>query len=291
MKRTIELLTMLALLSCGRNNSDSGARVITVSIAPFKYFVETIAGNDFKVNVMVPQGSNPHIYEPFPDQISKLRASVAYISDGFLGFEMTWLDRFYEINRNMVRMSPAGKIGIIASEHKHEGGHMEGADPHYWVSPKCARVIAESVKELLCELNPAQKEKYISNCSALIIKIDEIDRRAAALFSEFPDGTFMIYHPNLAYIARDYGLKEIAVEFEGKEPTPSRLKELIDLAVKEHLKTIFIQREFDNKNAREIASEIGAKVRIIDPLSENWLDSATDIIDTLYESIKESRIN
>ena len=83
------------------DGADSGNKIITVSIAPFKYFVEEIAGNDFTVNIMVPAGADPHIYEPFPEQINKLRKSVAYISNGYLGFEMNWLDRFYETNRAM----------------------------------------------------------------------------------------------------------------------------------------------------------------------------------------------
>ena len=81
----------------------------------------------------------------------------------------------------------------------------------------------------------------------------------------------MIFHPNLGYLARDYGLEEIAVEYEGKEPPPSRMKELIDRARADRIKTIFVQREYDTKNARAIAHEIGAKVKIIDPLSEDWM--------------------
>ena len=81
-----------------------GDRIITVSIAPFKYFVEEIADSDFRVNIMVPPGSDPHVYEPFPDQINKLRKSEAYISNGYLGFEMTWLERFYETNNTMKKL-------------------------------------------------------------------------------------------------------------------------------------------------------------------------------------------
>ena len=98
----------------------------------------------------------------------------------------------------------------------------------------------------------------------------------------------MIYHPNLAYLARDYGLNEISVEFEGKEPPPSRMKELIDLAREENIKTIFIQREYDTKNAKAIADEIGAELEVIDPLSEDWLTSTSDIINAVYKSLTES---
>jgi zinc transport system substrate-binding protein len=288
MKKIFSFLLIGLMLSCGRNGIDRGGKIITVSIAPFKYFVEQIAGNDFTINIMVPAGADPHIYEPFPEQINKLRKSVGYISNGFLGFEMNWLDRFYEANRTMKRLPLGDRIDPLAPEHHHEGGHVEGADPHYWVSPRCALIIASSVKDFLCELNPPQKQKYETNYQLLVSKIQEMDKKASGLFSGVKSRSFMIYHPNLAYIARDYGLEEIPVEFEGKEPPPSRMKDLIDRARKDNLKTIFVQREYDTKNAKAIAGEIGAKIILIDPLSENWQKSTKEIIDALYSSLLES---
>jgi zinc transport system substrate-binding protein len=98
----------------------------------------------------------------------------------------------------------------------------------------------------------------------------------------------MIYHPNLAYLARDYGLAEIAVENEGKEPTPSMLMELIDRARKDHLSLILVQREYDTKNARAVADESNARVVVIDPLSEDWYSSTSEIIRILKESFEGS---
>jgi zinc transport system substrate-binding protein len=288
MRRILCFLISLLIISCGRNSTDSGTRIITVSIAPFKYFVEQIAGNDFTVNIMVPAGADPHTYEPFPGQINSLRKSVGYISNGYLGFEMNWLDRFYETNPTMKRLNLGDSIDPLASEHHHEGGHIESADPHYWVSPKCALVIASSVKRFISDLNPSQSQKYESNYQLLISKIRELDNKARELFTESPVKCFMIYHPNLAYIARDYGLEEIPVEFEGKEPPPSRMRELIDRSRKDNLKTIFVQIEYDTKNAKAIAGETGAKIVLIDPLSDNWQKSTTDIIDALYKSLTES---
>ena len=285
MRKIFYFLIIVFLISCCRQGSDTGVHIITVSIAPFKYFVEEIAGDDFKINIMVPAGANPHIYEPFPEQINKLRKSVAYISNGYLGFEMTWLDRFYEINKTMKRLSLGDKIDPLISGHHHEGDHVEGADPHYWVSPKCALIIASSVRELLCELNPLQKQKYEANYQNLVLKIQEVDKKASELFSGVQNRSFMIYHPNLGYLARDYGLEEISVEFEGKEPPPSRMKGLIDRARKDMLKIVFVQREYDTKNAKAIASEIGGEIRIIDPLSEDWQKATIDIINALHNSL------
>jgi zinc transport system substrate-binding protein len=288
MRKILFFLITFLLISCGRKSGDQANTIITVSIAPFKYFVEEIAGNDFTVNIMVPAGADPHTYEPFPEQINKLRKSAGYMSNGYLGFEMNWLDRFYEANRTMKKLSLGDGIDLITSKHHHEGGHQEGADPHYWVSPRCAMIIAASVKKFMIELNPLQKQKYETNYQLLILKIQEIDTRAKELFSNVSSKEFMIYHPNLAYIARDYGLEEIPVEFEGKEPTPYRMKELIDRARKDNLKTIFVQIEYDTKNAKAIAGEIGAQIILIDPLSENWQKSTMNIINALYTSLVEN---
>lgn len=288
MRRLFYFLIICLLISCGRNGADSGNKIITVSIAPFKYFVEEIGGKDFTVNIMVPAGADPHTYEPFPDQIIKLRKSVAYISNGYLGFEMNWLGRFYESNQTMKRLSLGDKMDLLATQPNHVGGHIEGADPHYWVSPKCALVIANSVKGLLLELNPAQKQKYEANYQLLISKIQALDNKARESFSDVPIKCFMIYHPNLAYVARDYGLEEIPVEYEGKEPSPSRMIDLIDRARKDNLKTIFVQMEYDTKNAKAIAGEIGAEIVLIDPLAENWHKSTMDIIAALHISLLNS---
>src|ERR1035437_5414817 len=288
MRKIFFLLITCLCISCGRDSVDSGNKIITVSIAPFKYFAEEIGGNDFTVNIMVPSGADPHTYEPFPEQINKLRKSAGYISNGYLGFEMNWLDRFYETKPTKKKLSLGDGIDPLASEHHHAGGHLEGADPHYWVSPRCALVIAASVEKFLIELNPQQKQKYETNYQLLISKIQEVDTKAKELFSQLSSKDFMIYHPNLAYIARDYGLEEIPVEFEGKEPTPFRMKELIDRARKDNLKTIFVQLEYDTKNAKAIAGEIGAKIILIDPLSENWQKSTMDIIHALHTSLVEN---
>jgi zinc transport system substrate-binding protein len=284
MKNLLQYFFLLLLIACNQQVPDTGNKVITVSIPPFKFFVKAIGGEDFNVNVMVPAGANPHIYEPVPEQISGLRKSVAYISDGYLGFEMTWLDRFYETNRKMKKLSLGDNIDLIHRAEHSDNGHLEGADPHYWVSPKSALVIAASIKSLLIELNPKNREKYETNYFNLLKAIQEIDNKTKELFSGYQNKSFMIFHPTLGYLARDYGLNQVAVENEGKEPTPSTLKALIDRAKSENIKVIFVQKEYDKKNARAIASETGAVIEQIDPLSENWPGAVMEIINALHNS-------
>jgi zinc transport system substrate-binding protein len=286
MKKLFPYFFLLLLVACNQPVSDRREKIITVSIPPFKYFIDAIGGDDFRVNIMVPAGSNPHIYEPVPGQISNLRKSVAYVSNGYLGFEMTWLDRFYETNRGMKKLSLGQSIDLIRPEKNVDPEHIEGADPHYWISPHCALKIAAEIKSLLIDLNPGEAEKYELNYRTLVKSINDIDQRARELFSGYQNRSFMIFHPTLGYLARDYGLREISVENEGKEPNPASLKELIDTGKAEKIMVIFVQKEYDTKNARAIAAETGAVLETIDPLSENWAASVQQIIDALYKSFK-----
>jgi zinc transport system substrate-binding protein len=287
MKKLFRLFFLLMLVACNQSGSNSGGKIITVSIPPFKYFIDAIGGKDFSVNIMVPAGANPHIYEPVPEQIANLRKSVAYISNGYLGFEMTWLDRFYETNQGMKKLSLSQDIDLIKPILAKDSEHVEGADPHYWVSPKCALVMASEIKSLLIELNPEKKEVYEINYKELEKTISDIDIKARDLFSGYQNRSFMIFHPTLGYLARDYGLKQIAVENEGKEPNPSSIRALIDIGKADTIRIIFVQREYDTKNAQAIADETGAVLETIDPLSEHWAASIQQIIDALSRSFKE----
>jgi zinc transport system substrate-binding protein len=287
MNKSYIFLILLIVFSCGRVRQEGGSKIITVSIPPFRYFVEAIGGDDFTVNVMVPPGASPHDYEPVPEQIGRLGRSAAYISDGYLGFELAWLDRFYEANNKMIKLNLGDKIDVISSG-EHTGHLREGKDPHYWISPACAKVIALSVKELLCRISPENEKRYNAGYLALMNKINETDLKARELFGSDINKSFMIFHPTLGYLARDYGLEQVAVEWEGKEPSAARIKELIDMAREKNLRYIFVQKGFDDKNARAIAADTGAELVTIDPLMENWPESVMSIVNALHSSFINS---
>lgn len=286
MKKIFLYFILILVVSCNQQSANNDLRIVTVSIGPIKYFVESIGGEDFNVNVMVPPGASPHSYEPMPDQIVELSKSVAFISDGFLGFELTWLDRFYEVNPYMKILKLADGQNLIQSEASAEvADDHEGVDPHFWMSPSSAKLIALSVKGMLTDLYPEHSAIYEGNYNSLIDTIGVIDSTATDMFRDLSKRSFMIFHPALSYLARDYNLIQIPVEYEGKEPSPSQMKNIIDTGKSEKLSVIFVQKEFDRKYADEVGSEIGASVVIIDPLSENWSESLRSTLKALHDSM------
>jgi len=283
MKKSVLWLfaVVLLLASCRSPGNKQGERVITVSIPPFKYFVEAVADSDFTVNVMLPPGADHHSWEPLPRQITALAGSEAFIINGRLGFEYAWMDRFREINPGMKITDLSAGISLIepVEEAGHEGhGHEdEGVDPHYWISPKEAYIMAATVRDLVIALNPSAAERYVRNYDRLIAGITEADSVVTGFLSDAPSKTFMIFHPALAYLARDYGLEQISFEDEGKSPSPARMKELIDLTREKGIKVIFIQAEYDLKSAQVIAEETGATLITIDPMNPEWGKAVVDI--------------
>lgn len=281
-KSTVWLYSvMLFLVSCGSPGTKVGERVITVSIPPFKYFVEAVADSDFTVNVMLPPGADHHSWEPLPRQITALAGSEAFIINGHLGFEYAWMERFREVNPGMKITDLSRGISLIEpvakAYHSGPGHEDEGVDPHYWISPKEAYIMAATVRDLVTELNPSQAERYALNYYRLIARITEVDSVVTRLLEDASSRTFMIFHPALAYLARDYGLEQISFEDEGKSPSPARMKELVDLTREKGIKIIFIQAEYDLKSAQVIAEETGAKLIKIDPMNPEWGKAVVDI--------------
>lgn len=280
------LLLAFLISSCGnRSGTGAGEKVITVTIPPFAWFVEGIAGGDYTVNVLLPNGADHHIWEPLPAQINSLSGSEALIINGKLGFEDAWMKRFMQVNPDMKVLDLSRNIQLIESEeeeagedhHDHEGHTHGGPDPHYWMSPSAAMIMARDIKDFLTELNPGSSEKYEANLALLNKRISEVDSLVRAAMVSAPNKTVMIYHPALAYMGRDYGFEQVSFEDEGKSPSPARMKQLIDLARDKEIKTIFIQAEYDLRNAQSLSGETGAELIVINPMNRNWPEAVFEV--------------
>jgi zinc transport system substrate-binding protein len=83
----------------------------------------------------------------------------------------------------------------------------------------------------------------------------------------------LVYHPAWAYLCRDYGLEQISIQKEGKEPTPQDLTQLTDEARQNNISLVFVSPQFNQRNAQVIATEIGAELVVVDPLASNYLEN------------------
>jgi len=234
---------------------------IMVSILPQVDFVENIGKDKVSVSVMIPPGSSPATYEPKMEQLKKLSDADLYIKIGHIPFEKTQMKRLADLNP---------KMKITDSS---EGIEIYENDSHIWMSPKLVKIQAENIYLALVEIDSENKDFYEQNKNEYLAKLNSLDFELQNAFSEMQGKKILVFHPAFGYLARDYGFEQIAIEIEGKEPSAENLANIIDLAKKEDIKTIFVQKQFSQKSAEAIATQINGSVVPLDPLAENYVEN------------------
>ncbi len=247
---------------------------VFVSILPQKYMVQQICKELADVQVMVPAGANPATYEPKPRQMAAISKTRIYFSIG-VPFETAWLKKIAAANPGMAVVPTDRGIQKIpmAAGHHHEGKPLlahRTLDPHIWLSPPLVRRQARLILDAVLAVDPDHRSVYERNFKAFMVQVSNLDAELKHIFSGSSGKRFMVFHPSWGYFAQAYGLKQIPIEIEGKEPKPAQLSELITHAREDGIQVIFVQPQFSIKSAKVIAGEIGAQIVIADPLAEDW---------------------
>ncbi len=297
MRNSLFIVLLLVIASCSnsKQKQTTSTNTITVSVLPQKYIVEQIAGDFLTVNVMVPPGASPSDYEPTPKQMVALSNSALYFFVGHLGFEEAWLNRLKKNAPNTKFESWSDNLDFEeTSEEMHDHSENDGhhhhhkVDPHIWMSPKLVKQIVAETSNKLQLAYPDKKTVFEKNAVKFITQIDSLDRAFEHSFAASKNKSFMIFHPALGYLAKDYGLEQHAIEFEGKSPSTAHLQKMIDLVRSEKISTIFIQSQFETEKAKSVAHETNTQVVAINPLEENWLQMQNDIKSKLIQALSEN---
>lgn len=275
----IYLLLAIVGLSACQGKKEGGTRTISVTIEPQRYFAEKIAGDLFQIYCVTPAGQSPETYDPTPQQMVQISQSQAYFRIGEIGFEQAWMKNLQSQNPDMAVFDLSEGMELIKTEEEaHEEGeahhhhHHGSVDPHIWTSISGARVIAQNTYQAFIKLDPENQEIYRAGYQRLVEEIDSTESEMKQLLQPLAGTAFIIYHPALTYFAREFGLQQLCIELDGKEPSPAQLKQLLETATQSGAKVVFVQQEFDQKNAELIAQETGCRLVTINPLSYNWHD-------------------
>jgi zinc transport system substrate-binding protein len=262
--------------------------LVFVSIQPQKYFVQQIGQALVDVEVMIPAGADPHIYEPKPRQMVALSKARLYFAIGIQPFEDTWLKKIASSNPDMkVVQTDRGiqKIPMTTGPH-NEDQHGAEPDPHIWLSPPLVMQQAHTILNALIEIDPDSRTVYEANYRAFVSELTALDADLKNIFAGKRGLQFMVLHPAWGYFAHTYGLKQVPVEIEGKDPKPAQLKELIEHAKQKQIKIIFVQPQFSPRSAKLLASEIGGQVVFADPLAANWSDNLRQVAEKIKSALK-----
>lgn len=289
MKKVIILIIVFTgwLTGCDRapQKQQGQKPMITVSIQPQKYFVEQIAGDHFQVQLMIPPGASPVTYDPSPSQMKKLEQSQAYIRIGHIVFEKAWMEKIRSVNPGLKILDQSEGVDLIR-EPGHSSGSGQGVDPHIWTSPREVKTQVKNIRDFLIRLDSAHHQTYRENAREFLTRIDSLDARISERLSDLGQADFLIFHPALSYFARDYGLNQISLEHQGKEPTPARIREVIDRSEASRIEDVFIQKQFSTDEARALARELEAEVVRIDPLAYDWLQNMQIMSRAIADALK-----
>ncbi len=276
-------------------NQEAALLEVFVSIPPQEFFVQAIGGNLVQVSSMVKQNDDPHTFQPRPNQITALGKADIYFSVG-IAFEKAFLTTIADTLPELRIVDSSAGVRLIAiEEHDEEEHHDDGEyeeeeddhdhgeyDPHFWLGPEQVLQSAEVIFQELLKALPEHGEQLRSNYGNFIGEVQKLDETIASLLKEHRGEIFFVFHPSFGYFADAYGLRQVAIETGGKEPSPRQLEHIIEEAREKGVKTIFVQPQFSQSTARLIAQAIEGNVVPISPMSRGWLSN----METIAVSLK-----
>jgi len=316
------LAAVSTLAGCGGRGDEGGGRSadratevvdVFVSIAPQQYFVQRIGGPRVTVDVMVPPGESPHTYSPSPRKVVALGGSDIYFTLG-LPFETRLIEKIRGVGPDLMIVSADRGIdrrrledhghGHFEEEHAadepgladetragdeahHEDEAPKGEpDPHIWLGPDNIARIARNTRDGLVRAAPAYRSEFDGRLAELLEDIESVDRRIHELMDPYEGRRVLVFHPAFGYFTDAYGLEQIAIEIEGKSPTPRQLEALIGRARRENVRIIFVQAQFDRTAAEKVAEAIDGAVVPLDPLSPDVLANLREIADRIAAALE-----
>jgi len=259
----------------GKNESDIISAATT--IAPLAGLISAVGKDRVRVAVIVPPGAEPHAYEPSPSQMKEIADADIYIMNG-AGLEF-WMEKALLVNEDMLVVDSSRGVELLNEDGKH-------TDPHIWMSLENAAIQVENICNALIQFDRKNAEYYRQNKDNFLEDMRALDRELKQTFAAKKNRTFIVYHPAWSYFARDYGLVQVPIMEEEKEPGPKYLAGLIDMARENNISVIFVDPQFNPKSAEVIAREMNARIVVLDPLAEDYLQNMRHTGEEISKSLK-----
>ena len=291
MRRFARLLFLVVSFSVAF--AGEGKITVAVSLQPYATLVKMIGGSNVNVVTLLPPGADPHNFEPKPAVIKAFSLAQVYFTDGS-GLDKIWLPRFLAANKDVKVIDISKYIEWMKSEHDGHGIHghhhdEDEIDPHIWTSPYRVKFLAQNIYQALKQLDPEHEIFYMRQNHLAQDRLIALERKLNETVIGLPSDrrSFIVFHPSYGYLAKDFKLKQYAIEVNGKEPKPRDLANLIKMGRKNGIKAVFVQPEFSKRAAETIAKDLGAVVVETDPLAADFIGNTEKFIEALKEAGKK----
>lgn len=288
------LLTLLALTAgCGREAppAEEGKIPVAVSFGAMEKLTETIGGDAVSISVMVPEGIEPHDFEPRAGDLIRLKQARVFVYNG-MGMEH-WADKALQSAgaENQVVVRASEKVVPIPLEDEEEREEHGDYDPHTWLGLSEAKEEARAIRDGLIAASPENRDLFMKNYDTFAKSIDSLQQEYREKLAKAPRKELVTGHAAFGYLARDFSLTQESVEdaFATGEPPARKLVELIRFCRAHHVKTIFTEEMMDPALARTLASEAGASAETLstleEPGSESYLDTMRDNLEKIDKAL------
>jgi len=323
LKIVLCLFSVLVLTACGNtvknNQTESGGvtevvkeeetktdsetekdkLIIYTSFYPMYDLTKKVGGDKVEVTNLVPAGTEPHDWEPSSSDIVSLENGDMLIYNG-AGMEH-WVEDITQAlqNKNLKLVEASKGVELVEGGHSHEEEEHEeeheeeehGFDPHVWLSIRNAKKEMEVIKNALVEADPGNKEYYENNYTTYAAEFDELDAKFTEELSKLQNKDIVVAHEAFAYLCKDYGLNQVAVEglSPDSEPDAKRMAEIIEFAKENNIKTIFFEELVSPKVAETIAFEVGAETDVLNPLeglTEEQISAGEDYLSIMGNNLE-----
>lgn len=276
MKKYLSLFFIFILLLSGCSNavkteedkaSDGTKKLhIVTTFYPMYYFAQKVAGNTAKVDLLIPNGVEPHDWDPTAKDMAEIQDADVFIYNSRY-FE-TWTEKVLNsIDQSNLKVVEASK-GITLINGLSEENGKSTKDPHVWLSPVLAQKEVDTITKALEAKDPKNKEQYEKNAAAFKSQLGELDQLYKDTVDKSKSKEFVTQHAAFGYLAKQYGLKQIPIAglSPDVEPSLGKLAELADLVKKKNIKIIYFEGLTSAKVAKTLANEVGAKTEVLNPL-------------------------
>lgn len=281
---TLGLSIISGLASCNKNNSRSQLS-LAVSIPPQAALLSELTGDSIKIVTAVRSDANPESWEPSVADFASLNNASIYFSTGRFPFEKS-IEKSLQSNIKFVDTSDGmellyGTHGNCAHHHEDNHQHNDEADPHVWTSISNMRIMAGTMTDELKRIDPQYSAKYDNNLRILNIKLDSIENYVKQKLNNSQNKSFIIWHPSLSYYAHDFGLHQISIGSDNKEPSVNQLRNQIETADASRCHIMFFQSNYDSRQAENVAKQLDLLPIDINPMDADWENQIKIITDAI----------
>jgi zinc transport system substrate-binding protein len=264
---------------------------VTASFYPYYFFASQVGGNKVNVINITPPGGEPHDYEPTPQDIINIESSKLLILNGNVE---PWANKIKDLLRGKNAVILETGNGLFTQTVIDENG-INSTDPHIWLSLKLAKAQVNSILDKYIQIDPQNKDYYTNNANNLLNDLNSLDMEYKTGLASCRLQDIITSHAAFGYLAADYGLKQIAIAglSPDSEPSLKQLAEIASFAKTNNIKYIFFESLVSPKLSQTIASEVGAKTLVLNPiegLTSMEISQGKNYLTVMQDNLKNLRL-